>query len=247
MAAPANWLRSLPRRARNLARRPQRICRRWFTARGDYHERWRMTLRDWLLHHQREIGFKQSRWMGLPAYKNPLDAWIYQEIFYEVRPTAIVEIGSANGGSTLYFAHLLDLLGDGIVVSVDVDRSRFAARHPRIEALTGSSSAPDIVAAVKAATAGRRTLVIHDGDHRKAQVLLDLEAYAPIVSTGSYLIVEDGIIDLFDPGDSIGTVEEGPLAAVEEFLAAHPEFVVDEGRERYLLTYNPRGFLRRLP
>ena len=77
-------------------------------------------------------------------------------------------------------------------------------------------------------------------------MLADLEAYAPLVTQGSYLIVEDGIIDLFDPGDSIGTVDEGPLAAVEEFLLRHSEFVVDAERERYLLTYNPKGFLRRI-
>jgi len=239
----------LPRRARELARRLRRSSRRlyggMFGVRRDYDRRWRMTLREWLLHHQREIGFKQSRWMGVPAYKNPLDAWIYQEILHEVRPTAIVEIGGARGGSTLYFAHLLDLLGEGKVVSIDVDRSRFEARHPRIEVLTGDSASPDIVSQVKAAIAGQRVLVIHDGDHTKRQVLVDLEAYAPLVSPGSYLIVEDGIIDLFEPGDSIGTMDEGPLAAVEEFLKRHPEFVVDRERERYLLTYNPHGFLRR--
>jgi cephalosporin hydroxylase len=184
--------------------------------------------------------------MGLPAYKNPMDAWIYQEILHEVRPQVLVEIGSAEGGTTLYFAHLMDLLGEGTVVSIDVDRSRFRARHPRIQVITGDSSSPEVVGRVREVAAGKSVLVIQDGDHRKAPVLADLEAYAPLVTPGSYLIVEDGIIDLFDPGDSIGTVEEGPLAAVEEFLAGHPEFAIDGARERYLLTYNPKGFLRRV-
>ena len=238
---------SLPRQVvRRLRRVSRRAYERYFSPRGEYQRRWSLTLREWLLYHQREIGFARCTWMGVPAYKNPLDAWIYQEILHEVRPAVLVEIGSAQGGSTLYFAHLMDLLGEGTVVSIDVDRSRFRAQHPRIEVVTGDSSSPEIVARVRALAAGRSVLVIHDGDHRKGPVLADLEAYAPLVTVGSYLIVEDGIIDLFEPGDSIGTVEEGPLAAVEEFVARHPEFAVDAGRERYLLTYNPRGFLRRI-
>ena len=239
----------LPEPARAVARRLKRSSRRayesWFSPRGIYHRRWRMTLREWLLRHQREIVFTQSRWMGVLAWKNPFDAWIYQEILHDVRPQLIVEIGSAHGGSTLYLAHLLDLIGDGEIVSVDVDHSRFEVRHPRISTVTGNSSAPDVVDRVRERAGGKRVLVIHDADHRKRQVLLDLEAYAPLVTPGSYLIVEDGILDLFDRGDSIGTGEPGPLAAVEEFLPAHPEFEVDESRERYLLTYNPRGFLKR--
>ena len=238
---------SLPRRlARRLRHSSRRAYERLLSPRGEYHRRWSLTLREWLLYHQREIGFRQSTWMGVPAYKNPMDAWIYQEILHEVRPQVLVEIGSAQGGSTLYFAHLMDILGAGTVVSVDVDRARFRASHPRIEVVTGPSASPEIVARVRELAAGKTVLVIQDGDLRQGPVLDDLEAYAPLVTLGSYLIVEDGIIDLFEPGDSIGTVEEGPLAAVEEFVARHPEFVIDAARERYLLTYNPRGFLRRV-
>lgn len=226
--------------------------RRWFRssrprpAPGGLSRNLDLTLREWLLHHQREIVFGKSRWMGVPAYKNPLDAWIVQEILHEVRPETVVEIGSAQGGGALYLAHLLDLLGEGEVVSVDVDRSAFRVEHPRIRCVTGDSGAKDVRDEVASRCRGRRTLVIHDGDHRRDAVLRDLEAYAPLVSLGSYLIVEDGIIDLFEPGDGIGTREDGPLRAVEAFLSAHPEFEVDSTRERYLLTYNPSGFLRRV-
>ena len=204
-----------------------------------------MTLRAWLLRHQKEIVFRQCRWLGVPMYKNPLDAWVLQEIVGEVRPEVIVEIGSCEGGSTLYLAHLLDLIGGGIVLSLDIDRSKFQARHPRIVEITGDSASAEIQAEAARHAAGKSTLVIHDGDHRKDNVLADLEGYAPLVTPGSYLIVEDGIIDQFEHGDGIGTRELGPLEAVEEFLTRHPEFVVDADRERYLLTYNPRGYLRR--
>jgi cephalosporin hydroxylase len=205
-----------------------------------------MTIRDWLIMHQEKIVFDECRWMGVPALKNPCDAWIYQEIVYEVQPDVIVEIGSAYGGSTLYFAHLLDLIGKGIAISVDVDRARFQARNPRILEITGDSASPSVVEAVSKECTGKTVMVVQDGNHTKAGCLRDLEAYAPLVSVNSYFIVEDGIIDLFRPGDGIGKYRPGPLAAVEQFLREHPNFIVDESRERYVLTYNPRGFLKRI-
>lgn len=210
-----------------------------------YRRLYRMRLRDWLLYHQREVVHTQSTWMGVAALKNPLDAWIYQEILHEVRPEVVVEIGSAAGGGTLYLANLLDLLGAGRVISVDIDRSSFVARHDRITCFTGDSRDPRILAAVAEICDERAVLVIHDGDHRAGPVLEDLRNYGGLVSVGSYLIVEDGIIDLYQDGDGIGTVEEGPLVAVEHFLAEDDRFEIDERRERYLLTYNQRGYLRR--
>ena len=221
---------------------------------SDYEARWSMSLRDWLDYHQREIVFDRCQWMGRPMLKSPLDAWIYQEIIFETRPEIVVEIGSHSGGSTLYFAHLLELLagmgrldeGAGTVLSLDIDRSRYRADHPRIVEITGDCSAPEIVARVREHCEGRRVLMIHDGDHRREAVLRDLELYAPLVNLGGYLIVEDGILDLFPPSDHFGWLEAGPLPAIDEFLARHPEFEVDVERERYLATYSPRGFLRRV-
>jgi cephalosporin hydroxylase len=178
--------------------------------------------------------------------KNPFDAWIYQEIIYEVKPDVIVEIGSAEGGSSLYFANLLDLLGKGQVVSIDIDRTNFNVRHDRIIVITGDCSSQEVAAKVSGLCQGKKTLVVHDGDHRKEAVLRDLGIYSKFVSVGSYLIVEDGVADLFKPWDGVGQSYEGPLKAVEEFLITNPEFVVDMERERYLLTYNPRGFLKRV-
>ncbi|MFN2606592.1 MAG: CmcI family methyltransferase, partial [Acidimicrobiales bacterium] len=210
-----------------------------------YRRRFRMTLRAWLDYHQSDVVFEGCSWMGVPVWKNPLDAWIYQEIVHEVRPDVIVELGSAAGGSALYLAHLLELLGHGTVVSVDVDRSTFVAEHERLVTVTGPSSAPETVARVAELCRGKRALVIHDADHTKEQVLVDLRCYAPFVGVGSYLIVEDGIVDLFRPWERLGVTYEGPLGATEEFLRTTDEFEVDSGRERYVLTANPRGFLRR--
>lgn len=216
------------------------------STREDYDKRLDMSLRQWLKYHQKNIVFEKCHWMGVRALKNPLDAWIYQEIIYEVQPDIIVEIGSWQGGSTLYFANLLDLLGKGIVVSIDIDRTNYGVEHQRIVAITGDSSSPEVVAELSELCQGKTVLVVHDGDHRKEQVLKDLNNYSKLVSLCSYLIVEDGIIDLFEPGDGIGESFEGPLGAVEEFLSTNPDFVVDTECERYILTYNPKGFLKRI-
>ncbi|MCC6446023.1 MAG: class I SAM-dependent methyltransferase [Armatimonadetes bacterium] len=224
----------------------RKIRRAFRPMQEEYRERFSMTLRDWLLYHQRDIVFEKCSWMGVPTLKNPLDAWVYQEIVHEVRPEVIVEIGSAHGGSTLFFAHLLDLVGQGRVVSVDVDRTNYRISHPRITAITGDSADPQVIERVQRECQGQSVLVMQDGGHMKEQVLSDLRAYSGLVTPGSYFIVEDSIVDLFKPGDSLGFAKDGPLAAIEEFLVENPDFVIDAKRERYLLTYNPRGFLRRI-
>jgi cephalosporin hydroxylase len=215
----------------------------------DYADRYAMTLADWLIYHQEKIHFKKMRWFGVKTLKNPLDCWIYQEIVWDVRPDVVVELGSLAGGSTLFFCHLLDLLGRGSVVSVDIDRSRYEAAHPRLRDITGDCADPAVVSQVRALCEGQKTLVIHDADHTRDAVLRDLRNYADFVSVGSYFIVEDGIVDLFG-GPSSKRMrwdnQPGPLAAVRKFLEQDRRFAVDPECERYLITSNPCGFLRRV-
>ena len=216
--------------------------------RKSYEKKFAMSLRQWLIYHQKEIVFDQVTWMGTPIWKNPLDAWIYQEIIYEVQPDVIVEIGSRYGGGTKYLANLLDMLGKGMVISINIDRSVYNLKHERVKVLTGNSSDPKIIFEVAGMCRGKTVLVIQDGDHSKKQALEDLENYSKFVSVSinSYFIMEDGIVDLFHHGDGLGFQEEGPLAAIEEFLNRNTHFVIDFSRERYILTYNPKGFLKRI-
>lgn len=214
--------------------------------RKDYRRKFNMKLRQWLIYHQKNIVFDKCYWMGVHTLKNPLDAWIYQEIIYDVQPDIIIEIGSLEGGSTLYFANLLDILGKGMVISIDIHRTMYSVKHNRIVVITGDSLSQEVISKVSELSEGKSVLIMHDGDHYKEQVLRDLQNYSKFVSVNSYFIVEDGIIDLFKPGDSIGNYREGPLAAVEQFLDKNRDFIVDTERERYILTYNPRGFLKRI-
>ncbi len=214
--------------------------------RSDYQERLSMTLKDWMIYHHKNVVFKQCFWMGVKTLKNPLDTWVYQEIIFETRPDVLIEIGSAAGGSTLYFAHLFDIMGHGKVVSIDIDRSTYSVKHDRVVEVTGDSSSDEVVAKVAEICEGKKCMILHDGGHRKEQVLADLACYERFVGTGCYIVVEDSVIDLFKPGDGVGQFYEGPLKAAEEFVAAHNDFVVDQERERYILTFSTQGFLKRV-
>ena len=185
----------------------------------------------------------KATWLGAQALKNPLDLWVYQEILHETRPELIVETGTYRGGSALYLASMCDLLGAGEIVSVDIEPLRADyPEHPRITYLGGRSSTdPEVVAEIRTRAEGRRTLVVLDSDHSQAHVEAELAAYTPIVPVGCYLVVEDSNI-----GQIRKDLMPGPLQAVEAFLADTDEFVVDREREKFLITFNPSGYLRRV-
>jgi cephalosporin hydroxylase len=205
-----------------------------------------MSLAKWMLYHQDNIVFDKVHWMGVRTLKNPLDCWIYQEILWETKPEVLIEIGSLHGGSTMFFCHLFDIIGSGRVLSVDVDRSGYYARHPRLTDITGDCADPAVVAEAAGFCEGKRAMVVHDADHSKDAVLAALRLYSGLVAVGNYFIVEDGHQDVFDPSVRLGWPRPGPLAATREFLTSNDRSVVDCERERYLITYNPGGFLKRV-
>jgi cephalosporin hydroxylase len=196
-----------------------------------------------LYYENRRRTWANTRWLGHKVRKAATDLWIYQEILCERRPDVIVETGTLFGGSALYLASICDLIGAGRVFTIDLEPQPELPSHPRITYLTGSSVAPEIVDRVRAEAEGQRAMAILDSDHRCEHVLAELRAYAPVVSAADYLIVEDTNLNghpvwpNFDGG--------GPMEAVETFLAEDDSFAVDESREKFYLTFNPRGYLRR--
>lgn len=188
-------------------------------------------------------GSMDLAWFGYRTMKSPMDMWTYQEILADTKPDLVVECGTAYGGSSLYLASLFDLLGRGDVVTIDIEARPGQPNHPRISRLIGSSVDPEILAEVRRRAAGRRTMVILDSDHSAAHVGAELEAYRGLVSPGCYLIVDDTDVNGHPVVPDHGP---GPMEAVDAFLPTAPEFVVDRDRERFMLTLNPRGYLRRV-
>jgi cephalosporin hydroxylase len=186
----------------------------------------------------------RNRWLGVPTLKCPFDLWIYQELLFLRRPDVVIESGTAKGGSTYFLASILDMIGSGRVVTVDIVPQDRPA-HPRITYLTGSSTDPEIVATVRESIGhDERVMVILDSDHSRDHVLSEMRTYGPLVSKGQYLIVEDTNVNGHPVFPEHGP---GPMEAVRDFVAEQGEdWQVDESRERLLLTFNPGGYLRRV-
>jgi len=187
--------------------------------------------------------FKRTTWMNVPCFKCPLDLWIYQEIIAEIQPDLIIETGTHMGGSALFMAHMLDIVGKGEIITIDVVKTAPRPDHPRIRYVTGSSADPDLIQAMLDDRPDEMRLAVLDSDHSKSHVLNELNLLAPYVSLGSYIIVEDTNINGHPSYTSFG---EGPYEAVEEFLESTRNFTVDYSKEKFLMTFNPNGYLKRI-
>ncbi len=186
--------------------------------------------------------WQDTYWMGCKILKCPMDLWIYQEILHETRPDLIIETGTYNGGSASYLASIMDILGTGQVVTVDVAAHEGRPSHPRIRYIQGASTASSVVSEIKPLAAGKSVMVILDSDHSRDNVHRELEIYAPLVTRGLYLIVEDSNVNGHPTGLDHGP---GPMEAINDFLVGNPDFILDERREKFFMTFNPRGYWRR--
>jgi cephalosporin hydroxylase len=182
-------------------------------------------------------------WLGRELIKCPLDLWVYQELLVERRPDFVIECGTYRGGSALFLATVMDLVGHGALITIDPHDYDGRPQHPRIRYLRGSSTTPETVAAVREAVGDARCFVILDSDHAQAHVARELELYRDFVAVGDYLIVEDTNLNGHPVSRRHGP---GPMEAVEDFLRADGRFQSDPRMERFLLTLNPRGYLLRV-
>ena len=197
-------------------------------------------------------------WMGRPIIQYPQDMIAMQEIIWEVKPDLIIETGIAHGGSIIYYASLLQLIGKGDVLGIDIDireHNRIEIeKHPmskRISMIQGSAISEEIIAQVKKFAAGKKTIMVClDSNHTHDHVLKELELYAPFVTVGSYLVAFDTVVenlptDLYD--NRPWSVGDNPKTAVHEFLKTNEDFVINKAIDNKLLvSVAPDGYLKRI-
>ena len=230
--------------------------------------------REWTRDIARHKWSYNFRWMGRPAIQFPNDAWAMQELIWEVKPDLIIEAGIAHGGSLVCYASMLAMLdvADAVesgsvvdpsktkrkVLGLDIDirpHNRKAIEqhpmHPWIEMIQGSSISRDVVDRVhEISTEYKCILVSLDSNHTHAHVLAELQAYAPLVTPGSYCVVFDTIVEDMPPNPSSDRPwgpGNNPRTAVWKYLETHPEFQIDTDiHHKLLITVAPDGYLKRV-
>lgn len=191
---------------------------------------------------QKEV-FK-STYFGIETLKFPIDFWIYMELIYEIKPDVIIEIGNYKGGSALALAHMLDNIGKGRIIGLDINHNSvppIVKKHPKISLITGDacSSFSCVRNMIKDV---ETVLIIEDSSHTYKNTLNVLKTFSPLVTRGSYFIVEDSICH---HGLNVGP-KPGPYEAIESFLKENKNFISDREKERFLVTYSPKGYLKRI-
>src|SRR6266481_6068017 len=202
-------------------------------------------------------------WLGRPVIQLPEDLIRIQEVINSIRPDVIVESGIAHGGSLIFYASLCKVIGHGRVIGIDIDirpPNRTAIESHFLSSLItlveGDSVDPAVVTHVKSLVNETETvLVLLDSNHTKAHVLAELNAYAPLVSKGSYLVAMDGIMESMAgaPRTQPDWSWNNPKRAALEFVQARPEFAIEkppflfnEGNVTEGATYWPSGFIKRI-
>lgn len=188
-------------------------------------------------------GHLKVTYKDIKAIRSPFDYIIYQMIIFEEKPDLVIEIGTNIGGGALYLADLLELNGHGLLHTIDIKKQYdpVLEQHPRINLFMEGWENYDL----EQTAPFKKVLVIDDGSHEYESTLGAMEKFAPVVTPGSYMIVEDGIID------KLGLKARhfgGPLKAIRAFMKVHPEFTVDRkwcdlfGKNA---TFNVNGYLKK--
>jgi len=194
--------------------------------------------------------WKKTTWMGITCWKSVSDMWSYQEILFDVKPSLVIEFGSNQGGSALFFATVMRGIGKPFkVLSVDINHRPLdpaARRDPDIEFVESSSTAPAIAELIRSLRDEfpGKVFAILDSDHTKDHVLAEMKLLRPLLSAGDYLLVEDSCVNGHPVLPGWGP---GPYEAIEAYEREFPDdYTHDEEREKkFGWTQAPNGFLIR--
>lgn len=199
------------------------------------------------IHYEQARIWEHNNWLGSRCWKLPFDAFVIQEIIYDVRPEYIIETGTGHGGSALFYAGICELLGEGKVITIDIegkcDNSNEFEWEDRIIYLHGSSTNKLVYDKVFELCEGKRNVVILDSWHSYEHVCKELEIYESLVPVDSYLIVEDTHVSGHPVPWPHG---QGPYESVDWFLSTRDNFEREYWTEKHLMTFNPGGYLKRI-
>ena len=212
---------------------------------------------DWMLHADKYKYTYNYSWMGRPIIKYPNDILILQEMIWNLKPDYIVETGIAHGGSIIFSSSMLELLGHGEVIAVDIDIRQHnreeIEKHPmakRITMIEGSSIDPKIVDAIKEKVKGKKVLVCLDSNHTHEHVLEELRMYADMVDVVSYIVCPDTFVEYFPKGycdDRPWDVGNNPMTALIAFLKENDDFIIDKDIDnKLMITEGFDGYLKRI-
>ena len=198
-------------------------------------------------------------WMGRPIIQYPQDMVIMQELIWQIKPDLIIETGIAHGGSLIYYASILELIGHGQVLGIDIDirehNKREIENHPmfkRIDMIQGSSISNETAERVRIFANGKKKIIVClDSNHTHEHVLMELNLYAPLVSVESYIIVFDTIVEYLPEGyfsqQRPWGISNNPKTAVNEFLKGSDRFEIDRSIDnKRLISVAPGGYLKRI-
>ena len=198
-------------------------------------------------------------WMGRPIIQYPQDMIAMQEIIWNIQPDLIIETGIAHGGSLIYYASLLELIGNGEILGIDIDirahnkmEIEKHAMYKRIKMIQGSSIDKTTIEEVKKYTEGKKNiLVVLDSNHTHDHVIKELELYSPFVSLNSYIVVFDTIVEDLPDGYFSQSrpwgIGNNPKTAVHEFLQNNNKFIIDDNIDnKLLISVAPSGYLKRI-
>lgn len=205
--------------------------------------------RDWLISSVEHKYSYNFTWLGRPIIQYPQDLMALQEIIWRTKPDLIIETGIAHGGALIFYASMLELIGHGHVLGIDIDIREHnyveIIKHPmvkRISMIEGSSTDDEIVEVAREFAKGK-TMVCLDSLHTHDHVIHELELYSPLVTKGSYLVVFDTCIEDLPETDRPWGKGNNPKTALDEFLKSNDRFVV-ENLDKLMITVAPGGYLR---